>query len=285
MAQPDVSDGIAYWTNQPATVDGVLGGFGTGSLPRVESLGSRLFLLSLFPELSTVPSALKPLKPPLLNLPLRALDVGAGVGRVTRDTLLYLIPHVVLLEPVNPFIQQALSTARSSSDLSTPKTSRWPGLADKSKSVTFIECTLQHCDPSRPLSNSKSAKFLDRVGFTPEEGPLADIDTGFDVIWCQWCLGHLKDDDLIAFFKRCHGALRADNGFPGRSLIVVKENVCSNTADGGPRTVFDEEDSSFTRSDMAWKAAFEVAGLRLIKEQVQEGLPEGLYVVKMYALK
>ncbi|KAL0566445.1 hypothetical protein V5O48_015568 [Marasmius crinis-equi] len=280
MAQPDVSDGIAYWTSQPATVDGVLGGFGTGSLPRVESLGSRLFLLNLFPELSTVPSALKPLKEPSAKLPLRALDVGAGVGRVTRDTLLYLVPNVVLLEPVEPFIQQALSAARSSSD---PKT-RWPGLSDESKSVTFIQSTLQDCDPARPLS-SKNAKFLDRVGSVPTDGPLSDIDTGFDVVWCQWCLGHLNDHDLNAFFKKSKNALREDNGFPGRSLIVVKENVCSDGQDGGPRTVFDQEDSSFTRSDMAWKATFKAAGLRLVKEQVQEGLPQGLYVVKMYALR
>lgn len=32
---------------------------------------------------------------------------------------------------------------------------------------------------------------------------------------------------------------------------------------------------------MAWKAVFEKAGLALVKESVQEGLPEGLYVVKM----
>lgn len=38
---------------------------------------------------------------------------------------------------------------------------------------------------------------------------------------------------------------------------------------------------TITRSDMAWKAAFREAGLRLVKEQVQEGLPDGLYVVKM----
>ena len=25
----------------------------------------------------------------------------------------------------------------------------------------------------------------------------------YDVIWCQWVLGHLKDDDLIGFFKKC----------------------------------------------------------------------------------
>jgi protein N-terminal methyltransferase len=34
---------------------------------------------------------------------------------------------------------------------------------------------------------------------------------------------------------------------------------------------------------MAWKNVFEQAGLKLVHEQVQDGLPAGLYVVKMYA--
>jgi protein N-terminal methyltransferase len=32
---------------------------------------------------------------------------------------------------------------------------------------------------------------------------------------------------------------------------------------------------------MAWKTLFNEAGLMLVREQVQDGLPEGLYVVKM----
>jgi hypothetical protein len=35
------------------------------------------------------------------------------------------------------------------------------------------------------------------------------------------------------------------------------------------------------RSDRAWKNVFDEAGLKLVNEQVQEGLPAGLYVVKM----
>ena len=31
--------------------------------------------------------------------------------------------------------------------------------------------------------------------FTPSDG-------AYDVIWCQWVLGHLTDEDLVAFFKR-----------------------------------------------------------------------------------
>jgi len=54
---------------------------------------------------------------------------------------------------------------------------------------------------------------------------------------------------------------------------------------GGPRTVFDPQDSSLTRSDLAWKKIFVDVGLKLQKEQTQHGLPEGLYEVKMYALR
>ncbi|GMP48828.1 hypothetical protein CsSME_00016046 [Camellia sinensis var. sinensis] len=31
--------------------------------------------------------------------------------------------------------------------------------------------------------------------FTPEDGR-------YDVIWVQWCIGHLVDDDFVSFFKR-----------------------------------------------------------------------------------
>jgi len=68
-------------------------------------------------------------------------------------------------------------------------------------------------------------------------------------------------------------------------VVVVKDNLCSGARDGGPRSVFDEVDSSITRSDAAWKKLFKEAGLTLVKEQVQRGLPKGLYEVKMYALR
>lgn len=276
--QPDLTDGIEYWSSQPASLDGVLGGFGTGALPRVDALGSRLFLLHLFPELSTVDSAFKPTSKAHLSRRIRALDVGAGIGRVTADVLLFLVSDVLLLEPVTPFIQEALGRARHAAN--TPQ-KNWRGLADKNTSVTFVQGTLQDFDPAHPLANPP-AKFLQRLGYFPET-PLEDVDSGFDVIWCQWCLGHLNDAQLVEFFRRSHVALREKDR--GRSFIVVKENVCSDDADGRPKSSFDDQDSSLTRSDSAWKAAFMQAGLRLVREQVQEGLPEGLYTVKMYALR
>ncbi|KAH7914682.1 alpha-N-methyltransferase NTM1 [Hygrophoropsis aurantiaca] len=277
IPEPDLEDGIGYWETQPASLDGVLGGFGSGSLPRVDALGSRQFLLNLLPELSTVPSALRPLE---TNKPTRnrALDVGAGIGRVTADVLLHLTSDVVLLEPVEGFINEALACGEASANLVVSADENgyktgWKGISDKSKSVTFLQGPLQSFDPSQP---TESTKLLGRIGFSPTED---QAESGFDVIWCQWCLGHLSDIDLVAFLKRSRNAL----GGP-KSLIVVKENLCSEHGDE-PRTVFDEQDSSLTRSDKAFKKLFKDAGLSVVREQIQHGLPEGLYPVKMFALR
>ncbi|KIY72181.1 methyltransferase domain-containing protein [Cylindrobasidium torrendii FP15055 ss-10] len=269
--EPNLQEGIEYWNNQPATYDGVLGGFGEGSLPRIDALGSRLFLLNHLPELSTVSSALKLLHPLPKERRTRALDVGAGVGRVTADVLLYLVDDVLLLEPVAPFINEAVHRAKNPD----PKLKNWKGLTNKTTSVTFIQGPLQAFDPAHPL-NTTDVKLLERVGSQQD-----DLESGFDVVWCQWCLGHLSDEQLSAFFKRARTSLRD----PERSLMVVKENVCRDTADNQPRISYDEEDSSLTRSDLAWKSVFHEAGLTLVSEKVQTGLPEGIYVVKMYALR
>ncbi|KAG6898375.1 hypothetical protein C0992_009050 [Termitomyces sp. T32_za158] len=278
-AVPNIQDGIEYWNTQPASYDGVLGGYGEGTLPRIDSLGSRLFLLHLYPDLSTVPSSIRPLQPEL-PLRTRALDVGAGIGRVTSDVLLHLVSDVVLLEPVESFVQEALARCRAStSSGSLQKGQRpWKGIADGSKSVTILQGTLQEFDPLNP----HRVTFLDRIGYQPPR-PSDEINMGFDVIWCQWCLGHLSDPDLVAFLRRSHAALREKE--KGKSVIVVKENLCKDKEDGSACTVFDDQDSSLTRSDMAWKNIFKEAGLRLVMEKVQEGFPAGLYAVKMYALR
>lgn len=201
-------------------------------------MGSRLFLLDLYPELATVPSAFRSLNTPI-NVRTRALDVGAGIGRVTADVLLHLVTDVVLVEPVLAFIQECLSRARASV-LDTSGTLRvsWPGLADQSKSVTVLQDTLQLFHPLCPHHST----FHDRIGYQPPSST-DDVEKGFDVIWCQWCLGYLTNPDLVAFLKRCHAAL---NAHP-RSLIVVKENVCCDASDQSAQEMFDEQDSSLIR--------------------------------------
>jgi protein N-terminal methyltransferase len=53
----------------------------------------------------------------------------------------------------------------------------------------------------------------------------------------------MKDVDLIAFLKRSQAALRKEVA----SVIVVKENVCTDGEGGVPEIVFDADDSSVTR--------------------------------------
>ncbi|KAF8522252.1 DUF858-domain-containing protein [Hysterangium stoloniferum] len=272
MPDPNFEDGINYWNDQPASIDGVLGGFGKGTLPRVDALGSRQFIQYLLPSLSTVPSAARPLQPAssTITFRTRALDVGAGVGRTTQSVLLHLFDDVVLVEPVEKFIKTAYKYCRESQ--TSPKNLRfseeWRGMSDSTKSVTFIQSGLQNFDPMQIEGNTSC---IGRVGY---QGGTSAV---YDVIWCQWCLGHLSNEDLIKFFGRAKAALRS----PSEGLIVVKENLCDDLEGGGPRIVFDETDSSVTRSDAAWLKLFEDAGLTVIRKQTQEGLLKGLYEVKM----
>jgi hypothetical protein len=58
----------------------------------------------------------------------------------------------------------------------------------------------------------------------------------YDLIWVQWCVGHLTDKQLVQFLERCKTALKPDG------VIVVKENNSTSGAD-----FFDDVDSSVTR--------------------------------------
>jgi protein N-terminal methyltransferase len=68
--------------------------------------------------------------------------------------------------------------------------------------------------------------------WSPESSP----ETKYDLIWNQWCLGHLTDAQLVTYLGKCGHALK-DEG-----LVIVKENLSTNGED-----VFDELDSSVTR--------------------------------------
>jgi protein N-terminal methyltransferase len=64
----------------------------------------------------------------------------------------------------------------------------------------------------------------------PEEG------VQYDLVWAQWCLGHLTNEQLKQWLERCKRVLT-----PGTGVIVVKEN----TIFGGD--AFDSVDSTVTR--------------------------------------
>lgn len=107
--------------------------------------------------------------------------------------------------------------------------------------------------------------------------PLADDkDLRYDVIWIQWCLGQCTDAQVRHLLHRVQPAL-VKGGW-----IVIKENL-SNHLQG--EDVYDETDSSVTRTDENLRKLFNEGGLKLVTTELQRGFPKGLYGVRMYALQ
>ena len=98
----------------------------------------------------------------------------------------------------------------------------------------------------------------------------------YDLIWNQWCLGQLTDAQLLAYFERIKGSV-TEGGW-----IVVKENMSTEADD---QDIFDETDSSVTRSDGKFRDLFTQAGLKVVAAELQRGMPKELYPVRTYALQ
>ncbi|KAM7193138.1 Alpha-N-methyltransferase NTM1 [Rhypophila sp. PSN 637] len=101
----------------------------------------------------------------------------------------------------------------------------------------------------------------------------------YDLIWTQWCVGYLDDEQLVDYLKRCKEVLTPKTG-----VLVIKENIATDNND-----VWDETDSSVTRADVKFHRIFKQAGMRLVKSEIQRGLPQNasvtLFPIYMYALK
>lgn len=98
----------------------------------------------------------------------------------------------------------------------------------------------------------------------------------YDLIWNQWCVGQLSDAELVKYLKRLPPVL-TQGGW-----IVVKENLSNHHLD---EDVFDEVDSSVTRTDQKFRQLFEEAGLKIASTELQKGMPKSLYPVRTYALQ
>lgn len=276
--------GVQYWSTQPASVDGVLGGYGV--LSARDALSSRIFLLTVMQGLSTVAlhkrtrrtSASNGASPPRdrqnskgKSTPrTRALDVGSGIGRVTANVLLPLVDSVDVVEPVEHFVREALRAAQAKEWKSLHMQQQAEGTSKPSKLVRFYKAGLQDFRPDAGEENEKA--LIGTLGDAAEREP-----AGYDVVWCQWCLGHLSDDELVEWLKNCKASLRN----PGESVIVVKENV---THPENERK-YDDDDQSWTRSTKLFKEIFARAGLTLVREELQRGFPEELFGVWMWALR
>lgn len=213
---------LAYWSSITPTVSGVLGGF--PQVSRIDLQGSKNFLAKMRRASKTFSPGEK------LG---RAVDCGAGIGRVTTGFLVDVAERVDVLEPVKGLTDQLT-----------------PG--EKGVGRIFN---------------------LGLEDFPPE----AESPPGpYDLIWNQWCVGQLPDAAFVAYLKRLP-ALLTEGGW-----IVVKENL-SNHCLG--EDVFDETDSSVTRTDEKFRALFKQAGLEVVSSEVQRGMPKDLFPVRTYALQ
>lgn len=133
------------------------------------------------------------------SAPYRIADCGAGIGRITKNFLSKINANVVvdIVEPVKKFMDEITEGA---------------GFAEEREA-------------------GKIGKVFN-VGledWTPDEG-------AYWIIWTQWCAGHLTDQKLVDYLKRCIKGLQ-----PG-GILVIKENLSTDVDD-----MFDELDSSVTR--------------------------------------
>ncbi|OTB08584.1 hypothetical protein M426DRAFT_316597 [Hypoxylon sp. CI-4A] len=227
-AAPDslisADDGRRYWAGIDADVNGMLGGY--PNVSRTDLRGSRSFLAKLGLGRAKGSKAVN-----------RALEGGAGIGRITQGLLLDVAETVDVVEPIAKFTAGLVGL---------------PGVG-RIHNVGLEEW--------RPDDETTEVKY--------------------DLIWNQWCLGHLTDEQLEAYLRRCGDALSVDDDDGNvRGVIVVKENLSV-----AGRDLFDDEDSSVTRQDETFRRVFDEAGLRIIKTEIQHGFPDELYPVRMYALK
>ena len=137
--------------------------------------------------------------------------------------------------------------------------------------VDLVEQCKKYTDAAREYVGMDSIRNIYTQGlqdFTPEEGI-------YDIVWIQWVIGHLGDEDFIAFLQRCVAALK-----PGGFLGMKENNAMESEV-----TVVDEEDSSVTRSNTELRRLFTAAGLKVVDSAEQTGFPEGMFTIRMYALE
>ncbi|KAG8447998.1 hypothetical protein GDO86_015193 [Hymenochirus boettgeri] len=205
-----------YWKNVPATVDGMLGGY--GHISNIDLNGSKKFLQRFLRD-----------GPQKVDNSY-ALDCGAGIGRITKRLLLPIFKTVDMVDVTDEFLNKATAY-----------------LGEESKRIGNYYCSgLQE--------------------FSPEPNR-------YDVIWIQWVIGHLTDDHLVGFLKRCRIGLRP-NG-----IVVIKDNITQEGA------IMDDVDSSICRDMDLVRKLIKQAGLSVLAVEKQENFPDEIYHVFSLAMR
>lgn len=175
------SDAISYWLSVPASVNGVLGGFGEQTpVPKADIVGSGTFLRKLQTRMECP-----------ANMQKLTIDMGAGIGRITRDLLWKVSDRCDLLEPVEPFVAQMHNELQE--------------VAQKGRLGDIYPIGMQEwrCDPAK-------------LGH-------------YWLVWCQWCVGQLPDAELVEFWLRCKDALMPNGTLMVKENIAPVEDIFDPT--------------------------------------------------------
>lgn len=197
----------------------------------------------------------------------RALDCGAGIGRITKFLLQRHFQTVDLVEQNDKFISQA------------------PKYLGDSKHIGELYCC---------------GKYLIFAARMTAIGPLSFRSTKLypskGTLWCHlvsmgawtpdWRWSHRFLQKMRASNQQSQRywtvtwLLLYSEGLKPNGILVVKENVTSSG-----QVEKDEEDSSVTRPDNLLRQLFLRAGLVLLRDLKQLKFPKDLYQVNMYALR
>lgn len=217
-----------YWTRQAPSMPGMLGGL--DDLHTRDVNASEKFIRS----------------PRVLQATGRALDVGAGIGRVTKHLLLPIFDHVDMLEQNEDYVKKSHSFVGEGRE------------GGGSVGRRFV-CGMQEFQAD---------------GFQARDGlSWGSLRGTYDLIWVQWCVIYLTDEHFVHFFQQCAMCL-SENG-----VVCVKDNVARNGF------LVDKEDCSVMRCSKYMKALFARAGLKVVKETRQVDFPRHVFPVRTYALR
>ena len=173
----------AHWASKEPVLLSVIGGFEKSHLPDVKCSCELLNGLILTKQLK----------------PGNALDLAAGIGRVTEFVLCNFFKEIDLVEKDKKFIDKCKVKFSSN---------------DKIKKI-YMES----------LENFK-------------------FERKYDLIWMQWCLENLEDEDLEPFIKKCYDNLNEDG------IIIVKENLYNVEGEGEEEEEEEEDNYQFKYSEL-----------------------------------
>jgi murein tripeptide amidase MpaA/SAM-dependent methyltransferase len=188
--------GKLYWEWAAPTNDGVMSGI--GPLHDADIADSRRFLgqPAIWPGLEFRRAG-------------RALDIGAGIGRVSGGLLLDLCGTVDLVDGSAGHLDQARASLGA----------ELPPAAPRGRVGRFIREELQ--------------------SFVPD-------DASYDLIWIQWTTMYLTDDDLRRLLADCKRALAPGGVLVLKDNVIDEVRGAKGLVDG--RYMVDEEDASVSRT-------------------------------------